>query len=98
MSLLDRLLVAVVLLSALWWAYPRHRRPAALHRLSAVAAAIAVATLVFDDGPRWQMLPWQALAVGIGLAAALRHWRPGRSRRAARVAGRGALSVGVVAG
>lgn len=30
MSLLDRLLLAVVLVSALWWAYSRHRRPAAL--------------------------------------------------------------------
>ena len=32
------------------------------------------------------------------LAAALRRWRPGRSRRGARVVGRGALGVGVVVG
>jgi dienelactone hydrolase len=98
MSHLDHLLVAVVVVSALWWACSRHRRPAALQRLSAVAPALAVATAVFDDGPRWQMVPWQALAVGVGLAAALRHWRPGRSHRAVRVAGRGALVVGVAVG
>jgi predicted dienelactone hydrolase len=98
MSLLDRLLVAVVLLSALWWAWSRHRRPAALQHLSAAAPLLAAATVVFDDGPRWQMFPWQALAVGVGLAAAVRHWRPGRSRRSVRVAGRGALGVGVVVG
>jgi predicted dienelactone hydrolase len=98
MSLLDRVLVAVVLLSALWWACSRHRHPAALGRLSAAAPMLAAATVVFDAGPRWQLIPWQALAVGVGLAAALRHWRPGRSRRALRVAGRGALGVGVVVG
>jgi predicted dienelactone hydrolase len=95
MSLLDRLLVAVVLLSALWWACSRHRRPAALRRLSAAAPALAAATVICDDGPRWQMVPWQALAVGVALAAALRQWRPGRSRRALRVAGRCALGLGV---
>src|SRR3954451_18421146 len=72
MSLVDRLLIAVVLISALWWAFSRHRRPAALQRLSAVAPALAVATLIFDDGPRWQLIPWQALAVAIACAAALR--------------------------
>src|SRR4051794_15385712 len=81
MSPLDRLLVAVVLLSASWWACSRHRRPAALQRLSALPPALALATVIFD-GPRWQMVPWQALAVGVGVAAALRQWRPGRSRRA----------------
>src|SRR3954469_10391898 len=98
MSLLDRLLVAVALLSALWWACSRHRRPAALQRLSAVAPVLAAATFIFDDGPRWQMVPWQALAVGVGLAAALRRRRPGRSHRSVRVAGRGVFGVGVVVG
>ena len=70
MSLLDRLLIAVVLISALWWACSRHRRPAALQRLSAVAPALAAATVIFDDGPRWQMVPWQALAVGVALPPA----------------------------
>jgi dienelactone hydrolase len=98
MSLLDRLLVAVVLLSALWWAFSRHRRPAALQRLSAAAPVLAAATVIFDDGPHWQMIPWQALPIGVGLAAGLRRWRPGRSHRTVRVAGRGALGVGVVVG
>src|SRR3954470_18226392 len=98
MSLLDRLLVAAVLISALWWACSRHRRPAALQRLPAVAPVLAAATLIFDDGPRWQLVPWQALAVGVAFAAALRQRRPGRSRRALRVAGRGALGAGVVIG
>src|SRR3954469_22893689 len=98
MSLLDRLLVAVVLISALWWAFSRHRRPGALQRLSAAAPLLAAAALIFDDGPRWQLVPWQALAVGIGLAAALRQRRPGHSRRALRVAGRGGRGAGGVIG
>jgi predicted dienelactone hydrolase len=98
MSPLDRPLIVVVLVSALWWACSRHRGPAALQRLCAVAAGLAVATLIFDAGPRWQMVPWQALAAGVALAAALRHHRPGRSRRTTRVAGRLALGLGVVIG
>src|SRR4051812_25255662 len=98
MSLLDRLLVAAVLISALWWAFSRHRRPAALQRLSAVAPLLAAATLIVDGGPRWQLVPWLALALGVALTAALRRWRPGRSRRPVRMAGRGALAAGVVIG
>src|SRR3954452_14048390 len=95
MSLLDRLLVAVVLISALWWAFSRHRRPGALQRLSAAAPLLATAALTFDDGPRWQLVPGQALSVGVSLAAAPRQRPPGRSRRVVRVAGRGALAAGV---
>src|SRR3954449_7522755 len=98
MSLPDRLLVAAVLISALWWACSRHRRPSALQRLSAVAPVLAAATLIFDGGPRWQLVPWQALAVGVALAAALRRRAPGRSRRRVRIAGRAALAAGVVLG
>jgi dienelactone hydrolase len=97
MSLLDRLLIAAILVSAIWWACSRHRQTSVLQRLSALALALAAGTAIFD-GPRWQMVPWQALAVGVGVAAALRHWRPGRSRRAVRVVGRSALGVGVLAG
>src|SRR3954447_2708076 len=98
MSLPDRLLVAAVLISALWWACSRHRQPAALQRLSAVALVLAAATVIFDGGPRWQLVLWQGLAVGVALAAALRYWRRGRSRRAVRILGRGALAVGVFLG
>ena len=97
MSLLDRLLVAVVIVAGLWWALSRLRRPAELQRLSAAALALAVATFVFD-GPHWQMVPWQVLAVFVGIAAALRRWRPGRSRRSLRVVGRGVVGAGVVIG
>jgi predicted dienelactone hydrolase len=97
MSLLDRLLVAVALVAGLWWALSRMRRPAELQRLSAAALALAVATLVFDR-PHWQMVPWQVLAVSVGVAAALRRWRPGHSHRSLRVIGRGALGVGLVIG
>src|SRR3954447_18761478 len=95
MTLPDRLLVAAVLISALWWACSRPRRPAALQRLSAVAPVLAAAAPVFDGGPRWQLVPWQALAVGVALAAALRRRRPGRSRRPVRIAGPAALAAGV---
>jgi predicted dienelactone hydrolase len=98
MSLLDRLLVAAVVVSALWWAFSRHRRPAALQRLSVVAPVLAVATVLLDDGPRWQMVPWQALAVGVCVVAGVRRLRPGRSRRPVRVLGRAALGAGVVVG
>src|SRR3954452_2885325 len=98
MSLPDRLLVAAVLIGALWWACSRHRRPAALQRLSAVAPVLAVATLIFDGGPRWQLVPWQALALGVALAAAMRQRWPGRSPRLVRIAGRGGLAAGVVVG
>src|SRR3954449_11796635 len=98
MSLPDRLLVAAALISALWWACSRHRRPAAIQRLSAVALVLAATTVIFDGGPRWQLVPWQGLAVVIASAAALRHWRPGRSRPAVRTLGRGALAVGVFLG
>src|SRR3954447_5169274 len=98
MSLPDRLLVAAVLISALWWACSRHRRPAALQRLSAVALVLAATTVIFDDGARWQLVPWRGLPVLIALAAALRHWRRGRSRGGVRIVGRGALGGGVFLG
>jgi dienelactone hydrolase len=97
MSPLDRLLIIVVLAAAPWWAFSRRRWPGQLQRLSAAAPALAAATLILD-GPRWQMVPWQALAVGVGVAAALRRWRPGRSRRALRVIGRGTLGLGLAVG
>src|SRR3954467_1012022 len=90
MSLPDRLLVAAVLISALWWACSRHRRPSALQRLSAVAPVLAAATLIFDGGPRWQLVPWQGLAVGVALAAAPRRRRPGPAPRSVRRGGAGA--------
>ena len=61
------------------------------------ALALAVATLVVE-GLRWQLVPWQVLALAVAAAAALRRWRPGHSRRWRRVAGRGVLVVGLALG
>ncbi|HEY8792207.1 MAG TPA: hypothetical protein VIL96_04950, partial [Gaiellaceae bacterium] len=47
---------------------------------------------------RWQLVPWQVLAVAVAAAAALRRWRPGHSRRWRRVIARSLLVVGLAAG
>jgi predicted dienelactone hydrolase len=87
MSILDRLLIVAALTAALWWALSRPRRPAVLEALSFASAFLAVLTLALD-GMRWQLVPWHALAVAAGAAAALRRWRPRRSRRWRRVSAR----------
>lgn len=97
MSFLDRLLVIVVIVAGLWWAFARRRRPGDLQRLSVAALALAAAAVLFD-GPHWQMVPWEVLAVAVAGAAALRRWRPGRSHRPLRVFGRGVLGAGLVLG
>jgi len=98
MSIFDRLLIATVVVAGTWWALSRLRRPDDLQRLSLVVLLLTASTVVFD-GPRWQMAPWQVLGVVVAAAAALRHWRPGCSRRRQRVIGRGALGiVGVIGG
>ncbi len=97
MSIFDRLLIASALVAGLWWALSRLRRPDDLQKLSLAALALAASTFLFD-GPHWQMVPWQVLGVAVAAAAALRRWRPGRSRRWQRVIGRGALGVGAVVG
>src|SRR5438105_7751992 len=47
---------------------------------------------------RWQLLLWQVLAVISAAAANVNLWRPGMSQRWARVIGRVALLVTVIAG
>jgi predicted dienelactone hydrolase len=94
---LHSLVVVVVLTAALWWALSRQRRPAVLQALSAAAFVLAGVTLAVE-GLRWQLVPWFVLAVAVGAAAALRRWRPGRSRRRRRVVGRVALTVGLLVG
>ena len=42
MSVLDRLLIVVALIAALWWGLSRHRRPAVLEGLSIAAPLLAV--------------------------------------------------------
>ena len=97
MSTLDRIFIAVTVVTGLWWAFSRRRHPHRLQQLSVAAPAVAALTLVFE-GVRWQMVPWLALAVAIATAAALRRWRPGRSRRWRRVIARAAVGVGLLVG
>ena len=80
MSVIDGLMVVAALTAALWWALSRRRRPAALELLSVAALVLAVTTLAID-GVQWQLVPWQVLALAVTVAAALRRWRPGHSRR-----------------
>ncbi len=94
MSIIDGLMVVAALAAALWWALSRRRRPAALEALSLGALLLAVITLAVD-GVQWQLVPWQVLALAVTVAAALRRWRPGHSRRWRRVIGRGVLVVGL---
>ena len=79
--------VVVALVAGLGWGFSRRRCPALLQVLSIAALALAIATLL-AEGVRWQLVPWQGLALAVATAAALRRWRPGHSRRWRRVAGR----------
>src|SRR4051794_1126770 len=97
MSILDRLSIVTALTAALWWAVSRNRRPGVLEICSFAAAFFAVLTLAVE-GTRWQLVPWQALAVVVAAAAALRRRRSGHSRRWQRVIGRGVLVAGLATG
>jgi predicted dienelactone hydrolase len=90
-------MVVVALATGLWWGFARRRRQALLELSSIAALALAVATLV-AEGLRWQLVPWQVLALAATAAAAFRRWRPGRSRRWRRTVGRGVLVVGLALG
>ena len=94
---ISTVMIVVALAAGLWWGFSRRRRQALLQLFSMAALALAVATLVVE-GPRWQLVPWQVLALSVAAAAGLRRWRPGRSRRWRRVAGRGVLVVGLALG
>jgi predicted dienelactone hydrolase len=94
---LHSLMVVVTLTAALWWALSRQRRPAVLQAVSAAALVVAAGTVTVE-GVRWQLVPWFVLALAVSAAAALRRFRPGRSRRWRRVVGRVALTLGLVAG
>src|SRR5436190_8513283 len=85
MSILDTLLIVTSLTAAVWWAVSRHQRRAVLEALSFAAALLAVVALA---DRHWQRVPWPVLAVTVAAVAALRRWRPGRSRRWRRVIAR----------
>src|SRR2546426_6604796 len=72
-------MVVVALATGLWWGFARGRRQALLELFSVAALALAVATLV-ADGVRWQLVPWQVLALAVAAAPAPRRWRPGHFR------------------
>src|SRR5207302_2458226 len=94
---LHSLMVVVALTAALWWALSRQRRPAVLQALSSAALVVAGVTLAVE-GVRWQLVPWFVLALAVAVAAALRRWRPGHSRRWRRVVGRVMLTLGLLVG
>jgi predicted dienelactone hydrolase len=94
---IDTIMVVVALATGLWWGFSRSRHEAMLGAVSIAAASLAGATLL-AEGLRWQLVSWQVLALAVALAAGLRRWRPGRSRRWRRVVGRGALVVGLALG
>ena len=94
---IDSVMVVVTLATGLWWGFARRRRQDLLQKFSIAALALAVATLVVE-GLRWQLVPWQVLAVAVAAAAGFRRWRPGHSRRWRRVVGRGMLVVGLTLG
>lgn len=90
-------MIVVALAAGLWWGFARQRCRPRLQLFSVAGLTLAVTTLVVE-GLRWQLVPWQVLALAIGAAAALRRWRPGRSRRWRRVAARGVLVIGLAFG
>jgi hypothetical protein len=74
MRILDTLLIVPTLITALWWAVSRHRRAAVLEAFSFAAASVTVLMPALED-MRWQLVPWQVLAVAVAAAAALRRRR-----------------------
>src|SRR5439155_26784888 len=97
MNVLELALILVATLSALWWAFARHRAPVALERLSLAGLGLGVLAVALE-GVHWQLVPWQVLALACAVVALLRRQRLARSRRVVRVFGRVALLMGVLAG
>jgi predicted dienelactone hydrolase len=62
------------------------------------AALLSAVLQLALEGVRWQLVPWQILAIAAATAAALRRYRPGRSRRWRRVIARTLLVAGLAAG
>ena len=91
------IMVVVALATGLWWGFARRRRRALLELFSVAASVLAFATLVVE-GVRWQLVLWQVLSLAVVVAAALRRWRPGHSRRWRRAVGRGVLVLGLALG
>src|ERR671933_638012 len=86
MNVLESLLIVAATLSALWWAFARHRAPVALERLSLAGLGLGVFTLALE-GVHWQLVPWQLLALACAPLALLRRQRRGRPPPAAPAGG-----------
>jgi dienelactone hydrolase len=97
MSLLSAIFVATTLVAVGWWVVARHRWQNALDVLSLASLGLAVVTLGVE-GMRWQLVPWQLLALTVAVFVGLRRWRPGRSHRSTRVLSRVALLAGLLVG
>src|ERR1700704_6273048 len=97
MNVLESPLILAATLSALWWAFARHRAPVALEQVSLVGLGLGVLAVALE-GVHWQLVPWQLLALACAAVAALRRQRLARSRRLFRVVGRAALMLGGLAG
>src|SRR5690349_13786413 len=97
MNVLEALLIVAATLSALWWAFARHRAPLALERLSLTGLGLGLLALALE-GVHWQLVPWQVVALACAVVALVRRQRLARSRRVVRVLGRAALVLGILAG
>src|SRR5215210_4488473 len=97
MNVLESVLILVATLSALWWAFARHRASVALEWLSFAGLCLGVLAVALE-GVHWQLVPWQLIALACAAVGLLRRQRLARSRRVVRVVGRAALMLGILAG
>jgi len=96
-SFLDTAVVVGASTAAVWWIASRNRMPGMLNRLSLGVLTLAVLARVIQ-GPRWQLVVWQLVALVIAAFAGLRMWRPGRSVKLTRILGRSVLVLSLLVG
>jgi hypothetical protein len=72
-SFLDSAVVVGASAAAVWWIAARDRAPRVLDRLSLGALALAALARVVQ-GPRWQLVVWQLVALIVAVFAGLRMW------------------------
>src|SRR5207237_6236178 len=97
MNVFELLLILAATLSALWWAFARHRAPVALERLSLAGLGLGVLAVALE-GVHWQLVPCHLVALACAAVALLRRQRPARPRRVVGVLGRAALVLGLRGG
>jgi dienelactone hydrolase len=97
MNILESALIVAATLSALWWAFARHRAAVALK----VAVLRGAGPWGAHSGPRGRALATRTVAAdrpGVAAVALLRRQQLARSRGVVRVLGRTALMLGLLAG